>query len=93
MGHGGLGVRVAVMGVRVMRAVFEQLAEATLGQALAEAHRQVSAELIDGDLHHELRRVGRHWVSGSEAWRNQACGGENEGPSAWPDPEVRPSVC
>ena len=53
-----LRIRVSIAGVRVMRALFEEVAKAAFTETIQVAVGQVSAKLIDRDLKYELRRVG-----------------------------------
>ena len=52
---GRLGIRMAVVRVGVVRALFEEVEEPPFGQALPIAHGEVSAKLVDRDLHDQPR--------------------------------------
>ena len=58
MPHRGFGVRMLVMGIGVPGAVFKQITESTLSQAIPVAARQVAAQLIHCDLENQLGSGG-----------------------------------
>ncbi len=57
---GGLGIRMAVVSIRLMHALFEEISEAALRQPFAVAHREITAQPIDADLYYESR--WREWL-------------------------------
>jgi hypothetical protein len=55
--HGGFGIGVPVMGIRVPGAFFHQIAESSLGETIGIATRQIPAQLVDGDLQNQFRLI------------------------------------
>jgi len=60
MADDGLCIRMAVMRVVVVNALFEQVTQPALAEPVGVARRQVAAELVDRDLEDEPRFLRRN---------------------------------
>ena len=61
MPHGSFGVGMLKMGIHIPGALFHQVTESAISQAVAIAARQVAAKLINGDLKNQPGSGGSSW--------------------------------
>ena len=73
MAHGGFGIGVLVMGIRIPGAFLHQVAESPLGEAIGITTGQVPTQLIHGDLQNETGSRGGGQRRGAQCQHRQRC--------------------